>query len=93
MTLDLLTIGIAGLAFIAIVGVGFAFAGDRGKQTKRVKAIGDGDAVRIGRRAGSDQGADGSERRIGGRQVRRQLPQEQFVKLLDAAHQRHDGPR
>ena len=43
MTPELLTIGIAGLAFIAIVGVGFAFAGgDRGKQSKRIKAIGEG---------------------------------------------------
>src|SRR5688572_633960 len=43
MTPELLTIGIAGLAFIAIVGVGFAFAGgDRGKQSKRIRAIGEG---------------------------------------------------
>jgi tight adherence protein B len=43
MTPELLTIGVAGLAFIAIVGIGFAFAGgDRGKQTKRIKAIGEG---------------------------------------------------
>ena len=37
---------------------------------QRACRVGDGDAVRIDRRAGSDQGADGSERRIGARQVR-----------------------
>jgi tight adherence protein B len=43
MTPELLTLGVAGLAFITIVGVGFAFAGgDRGKQSKRIKAIGEG---------------------------------------------------
>ncbi|HEX5007687.1 MAG TPA: type II secretion system F family protein [Hyphomonadaceae bacterium] len=48
MTPELLTIGIAGLAFIAIVGVGFAFAGGgRGGQSKRIKAIGEG-AIRKG---------------------------------------------
>ena len=43
MTPELLTIGVAGLAFIAIVGIGFAFAGGgRGEQSKRIKAIGEG---------------------------------------------------
>ena len=37
---------------------------------QRACRVGDGDAVRISRRAGSDQGADGSKRRIGARQVR-----------------------
>lgn len=43
---DIITYGAAGLAFIAITAVGFAFAGGgRGKQTKRLKAISEG-AVR-----------------------------------------------
>jgi tight adherence protein B len=43
MTPELLTIGVAGLAFIAIVGVGFAFAGGgRGRQSKRIRSIGEG---------------------------------------------------
>lgn len=43
MTPDLVTYGAAGLAFIAITAVGFAFAGgDRGKQSKRLKSISDG---------------------------------------------------
>ena len=47
MTADLLLYAIAGLAFIAITGLGFAFAGgDRGKQGKRIKAIGEGGASR-----------------------------------------------
>ncbi len=49
MTPELVTIAIAGLAFTAIVGVGFAFAGgsSRGKQSKRIRAIGEG-AIRKG---------------------------------------------
>ena len=40
MTPDILIYGIAGLAFIAITAVGFAFAGPaRGKQSKRLKQI------------------------------------------------------
>lgn len=43
MTPDLVTYAIAGLAFVAIAGLGMAFAGaDRGKQSKRLKAISDG---------------------------------------------------
>lgn len=43
MTPELMTYAIAGLAFIAIAAVGFAFAGgSRDKQTKRLKAISDG---------------------------------------------------
>lgn len=52
MTSDLLLYAIAGLAFIAITGLGFAFAGGsggRGKQGKRIKAIGDGATARSGR--------------------------------------------
>lgn len=38
-----MTYAIAGLAFVAIAGVGMVFAGgDRGKQSKRLKAISDG---------------------------------------------------
>ena len=49
MTPDMMTIAIAGLAFIAIAAVGFVFAGgDRGKQTKRIKTISDGSRVRVG---------------------------------------------
>ena len=49
MTPDMMTIAIAGLAFIAITAVGFVFAGgDRGKQTKRIKTISDGSRVRVG---------------------------------------------
>lgn len=45
MELDIVTYGAAGLAFIAITALGFAFAGGgRGKQTKRMKAISDGAA-------------------------------------------------
>ena len=47
MTPDMITIAIGGLAFIAIVGLGFVFAGgDRGKQSKRMKAISDGARTR-----------------------------------------------
>jgi len=46
MTPELVTYAIAGLAFIAITGLGFAFAGGggagRGKQLKRVKSISEG---------------------------------------------------
>jgi tight adherence protein B len=43
MNPDIVTYGAAGLAFIAITAVGFAFAGGgRGKQNKRLKAISDG---------------------------------------------------
>jgi tight adherence protein B len=43
MNPDIVTYGAAGLAFIAITAVGFAFAGGgRGKQSKRLKAISDG---------------------------------------------------
>ncbi|MEY2757850.1 MAG: hypothetical protein RIR33_1628 [Pseudomonadota bacterium] len=46
MTPELVTYAIAGLAFIAITGLGFAFAGGggagRGKQSKRVKSISEG---------------------------------------------------
>jgi tight adherence protein B len=43
MTPEIVTYGAAGLAFIAITAVGFAFAGgDRGKQSKRLKSISDG---------------------------------------------------
>jgi len=46
MSLDVLTYGLAGLAFIVIAGLGFAFAGGtgRGKQSKRIKSIGEGGA-------------------------------------------------
>lgn len=44
MTPELITYAAAGLAFIAITAIGFAFAGGggKGKQIKRIKAIGDG---------------------------------------------------
>jgi len=46
MTPELMTYAIAGLAFIAITALGFAFAGSsgaaRGKQSKRVKSISEG---------------------------------------------------
>jgi tight adherence protein B len=46
MTPEMLTYAIAGLAFIAITALGFAFAGGggsgRGKQSKRIKSISDG---------------------------------------------------
>ena len=49
MTPDMMTIAIAGLAFVAITALGFAFSGgDRGKQTKRIKTISDGSRVRVG---------------------------------------------
>ncbi len=49
MTPDMMTIAIAGLAFVAITALGFAFSGgDRGKQTRRIKTISDGSRVRVG---------------------------------------------
>ncbi len=49
MTPDMMTYAIAGLAFIAITALGFAFAGgDRGKQTKRMKTISEGARARVG---------------------------------------------
>ena len=52
---DIITYGIAGLAFIAFAAVGLVFAGgDRGKQSKRMKAISDGSA---GRGRANDAGA------------------------------------
>ena len=49
MSLDIVTIAIGALAFVAIVGLGFAFSGnDRGKQTKRVKGISEGARGRVG---------------------------------------------
>lgn len=61
MTPEMMTYAIAGLAFIAITALGFAFAGggnsaSRGKQTKRVKTITEGsrgskgDAALVARR-------------------------------------------
>lgn len=59
MTPDLITYAIAGLAFVAIAGVGMVFAGgDRGKQSKRLKAISDGT-----RRGGNATEAAGLARR------------------------------
>src|SRR5690349_12401292 len=44
---DIITYGATGLAFIAITAVGLVFAGgDRGKQSKRMKAISDGSSSR-----------------------------------------------
>jgi tight adherence protein B len=49
MTPELITYATAGLAFIAIVGLGFAFAGGgRGKQARRMKDISDGARTRGG---------------------------------------------
>ncbi len=43
MSPDVMTYAIAGLAFVAIAGLGLSFAGaGRGKQSKRMKAISDG---------------------------------------------------
>ena len=44
MTPELMTYAIAGLAFVAIAGIGLVFAGGtgRGKQSKRLKSISDG---------------------------------------------------
>lgn len=49
MTPEMMTYAIAGLAFIAITALGFAFAGGgRGKQSKRMKTISDGSRTRVG---------------------------------------------
>ncbi|MDP3495789.1 MAG: type II secretion system F family protein [Hyphomonadaceae bacterium] len=50
MTPELMTYAIAGLAFVAIAGLGLVFAGGsgRGKQSKRLKAISDGTVRRGG---------------------------------------------
>jgi tight adherence protein B len=49
MTPELMTYAIAGLAFVAITALGFAFAGGgRGKQNKRMKSISDGTRTRVG---------------------------------------------
>src|SRR5262249_18793696 len=49
MSPELLTYAIAGLAFVAIAGLGLSFAGaGRGKQSKRMKAISDGSRGRGG---------------------------------------------
>lgn len=50
MTPEMMTYAIAGLAFIAITAVGFAFAGGsgRGKQSRRMKTISDGSRGRAG---------------------------------------------
>lgn len=59
MTPDLMTYAIAGLAFVAIAGLGMAFAGgDRGKQSKRLKAISDG-----ARRGGGAEAANLARRK------------------------------
>ncbi|MDZ4759916.1 MAG: type II secretion system F family protein [Alphaproteobacteria bacterium] len=48
MNQDFATYGAAGLAFLVIVALGFAFSGtETGKQSKRVKAIGDGGRGRV----------------------------------------------
>jgi tight adherence protein B len=49
MTPEMMTYAIAGLAFVAITGLGFAFAGGsgRGKQSKRIKDIGEGARGRV----------------------------------------------
>ena len=50
MTPELMTYAIAGLAFVAIAGIGLVFAGGtgRGKQSKRLKSISDGTRGRGG---------------------------------------------
>lgn len=53
MTPELMTYAVAGLAFVVIVGLGFAFAGggsatSSGKANKRIKAIGEGREARRG---------------------------------------------
>ncbi|MEQ1609247.1 MAG: type II secretion system F family protein [Hyphomonadaceae bacterium] len=50
MTPDMITYAIAGLAFVAIAGLGLAFAGGagQGKQSKRLKAISEGARSRGG---------------------------------------------
>ena len=63
MTPELMTYAIAGLAFVAIAGIGLVFAGGtgRGKQSKRLKSISDGtrgrggaDAANLARRKQMD---------------------------------------
>ncbi len=50
MTPELMSYAIAGLAFVAIAGLGLSFAGaGRGKQSKRMKTISEG--TRAGRTA------------------------------------------
>lgn len=59
MTPDMMTYAIAGLAFVAIAGLGMVFAGgDRGKQSKRLKAISDG-----ARRSGGAEAANAARRK------------------------------
>lgn len=59
MTPDMMTYAIAGLAFVAIAGLGMVFAGgDRGKQSKRLKAISDG-----ARRTGGVEAANMARRK------------------------------
>ena len=61
MTPELMTYAIAGLAFVAITGLGMVFAGsaDRGKQSKRLKAISDGAT----RRGGAADAASAARRK------------------------------
>ncbi len=61
MTPELMTYAIAGLAFVAIAGLGMVFAGGsgRGKQSKRLKAISDGAA----RRGGGAEAATAARRK------------------------------
>jgi tight adherence protein B len=55
MSPDIITYGAAGLAFIAITALGFAFAGgSRGKQSRRLKSISDG---KVGSGKQADVGA------------------------------------
>ena len=63
MTPEIMTYAIAGLAFVAIAGIGLVFAGGtgRGKQSKRLKSISDGtrgrggaDAANLARRKQMD---------------------------------------
>lgn len=61
MTPELMTYAIAGLAFVAIAGLGLTFAGGtgRGKQSKRLKAISDGTT----RRGGGAEAANAARRK------------------------------
>ena len=60
MTPEMMTYAIAGLAFIAITALGFAFAGGgRGKQSKRMKSISDGTRGRSGDSKSISTAADG----------------------------------
>ncbi len=59
MTPDMMTYVIAALAFVAIAGLGMVFAGaDRGKQSKRLKAISDG-----ARRGGAAEAVNAARRK------------------------------